>query len=195
MFVFWHRAPGPYWHSVMAKFLRRCWVSFWSSSVVSGALSQPSGNAEGNTTEYLRGFCTDNLLPERHPASSTPSPAFHLLQHADKHRTSCLPSHTNSKNTMRSKHPPEPNADTPKRDLAHTHTHTRFNTAASTDTVELQPASGGKQQIKSGWCDKLFDQLMEMEIKSSKTKIGFLYFFVIIYILNPSSSVEKWLHQ
>lgn len=65
----------------------------------------------------------DNLLPERQPTTSTPSPAFHLLERADKHRTSCLPLHKTP-----SKHLPEPKADTPKQELAYvysnTHTHT-----------------------------------------------------------------------
>lgn len=139
MVVFWDWAPGPYWCSAMARFVGGVELFFeaawWWVVFTRGSLGTLKATGL-NSWE----ICWDNLLPEQHSATSTPSPAFHLLERADMHRTSCLPFHTNSKNTMRSKHPPEPKADTPKWDRAHsthTHKHTRSGTETSTDTVKL----------------------------------------------------------
>lgn len=107
--------------SVLPRFVRGVEFFFWNNWVVSGAHLRLSWNAKGNRSEYSRELGEDNLLPEQRSATSTPSPAFHLLKRADKRHTSCLPLYINSKNTMRGKHPPEPEADTPKQGLAHTY--------------------------------------------------------------------------
>lgn len=88
----------------------------------------------------------DNLLPERQPTTSTPSPAFHLLERADKHRTSCLPLHkTPSKNL------PEPKADTPKQELAYvysnTHTHTQAHGCRNKQRQSETKQMSGKESL------------------------------------------------
>lgn len=124
--------------SVMPRFVWGVEFFFWNNLVVSGAHLWLSWNAKGNRSEYLRDLREDNLLPEQHSATSTPSPAFHLLERADKRRTSCLPLYINSKNTMRGKHPPEPKADTPKQGLAHmysTHTHAQIQSETNNEQL------------------------------------------------------------
>lgn len=131
-FPFQDRTPGPYPCSLMSH-LEEVLSYFFNRMVVSGVPSWLTGNAEGNRTELLRNFCGDNLLPERQSATSTPSPAFHLPERADKHRTSCLPLHktpweVNTHLSQRQTHPGK---------TSHTYT-VRTCTAAATSTDRVQ---------------------------------------------------------
>lgn len=101
---------------------RRCWVILHSSTLLSDVSTQPSGNAEGDWSGKLRNLWEDILLPERQQATSTPSSGLSspVACWQASHILSAL-----TQNTLRSKHPPEPKADTPKKRLAHVNsTHT-----------------------------------------------------------------------
>lgn len=72
---------------------RRWWVIWQSSTLLTDVSTQPLGSAEGDGPEKLRNLWEDILLPERQQATSTPSSGLSSPGAADKHRTSCLPSH------------------------------------------------------------------------------------------------------